>query len=152
MKFLVLAAFFAILASNAYAAPDAEYLEYCSAEKFNKKYDDGGCWSCGVIFMLMDAMTKISGTIFAATMELCLLILNWGVAIWLAVYFLKSVSAFATQDAAKVIDGVLTFMFKWALVYTLVAAGISEIVENIVNPLLGIGFDVGKTFMDNAGI
>lgn len=128
------------------------YLEFCSKEVFDKKYSDGGCWSCAVINTVMRSMVSVIGAITTPMIELSKLILSLGGAIWLAIYFMKSLSSFAMQDPAKVIDGVVVFMFKWALVYTLIAAGIGEIVAQIVNPLLSIGMDIGQTFASQAGI
>jgi hypothetical protein len=63
-------------------------------------------------------------------------------------YFLKSVSSFATQDPAKILDGLFSFMFKWAFAFTIVNMGIDSLVEEIVNPLLSIGMDIGTEFLN----
>ena len=117
-----------------------------------KKYDEGGCWSCDIIFTLMKSMTEVAGFIFDASSELAKLILGGGACIWIAAYFLKALGSFATQDPAKVIDGLLTFCFKVLLMYVLIDSGIDSIVNYIVNPLLSIGFDIGETFAGATGI
>lgn len=127
-----------------------EYLQYCKAETFDKKYEEAGCWSCDVIFSLMQSLTGTAGHLFFTMLELSQVILTLGAAIWLAVYFLKSLSSMAAQDPAKVIDGVLTFMFKWALVFALINLGINEVIDRIVNPILSIGFDIGTEFYKSA--
>lgn len=141
-----------LLSFNAFADPDADYLEYCQSDKFDEKYEAGGCWACDVIAVIMKAMLSTITQLFVGMIELCKLVLVLGAAIWLAVYFLKSLSAFAAQDPAKIIDGALTFMFKWALVYTLIFWGIGEIINNIVSPLLSIGIDIGTIFSQGADI
>ncbi len=148
----VIAMFLLFIATNAYADPDAEYLEYCTSEVFDRKYEEGGCWSCDVVAVIMRNMLAMITVLFDAMVELCELILVFGVAIWLAIYFLKSLGSFAAQDPAKVIDGALLFMFKWALVYALISEGIGEILRYIVSPLLSIGIDVGNIFSIGAGI
>lgn len=130
-----------------------EYLEYCNSTTFDGKYEKGeeGCWSCAVVHWLMDAMVTAIIALSGPIMELSKLILNFGAAIWLAMFFLKSLGSFTVQDPAKIIDAVLTFMFKWALVFMLIHLGINEIVGQIVNPLLSIGMDIGTEFIGATG-
>ncbi len=149
---LVIVMFSLFIATNAFADPDAEYLKYCKSEIFEEKYEKGGCWSCDIIAVIMRNMLAMITVLFGAMVELCELILVFGAAIWLAVYFLKSLGSFAAQDPAKVIDGALLFMFKWALVYALISLGIGDIIKHIVSPLLSIGIDVGQIFSSSAGI
>lgn len=132
---------------------EKRYLCYCAFDVIKKKYAESGCWSCGVIGTLMKSMTDVATTLFAATKELSGYILALGSAIWFALYFLKSVSAFATQDPAKIIDGMLSFGFKVALVSALIfTGGIDGIIEYIINPLLSIGFDIGEAFSNQSGL
>ena len=158
---LAMLALFVILAMADYAfaedkctnlSDDAQYLCYCGSEAIQKKYDEGGCWSCDIIFTLMKSMTEVAGFIFDPSSELAKLILGGGACIWIAAYFLKALGSFATQDPAKVIDGLLTFCFKVLLMYVLIDSGIDSIVNYIVNPLLSIGFDIGETFAGATGI
>lgn len=146
-KFVVTASVFCcalLLAETAFCGDD--YLTYCSSETIDEEYEKAGCWSCEIIENLMISLTTIAGTLYGTTVEAAKLILTLGSAIWIALYFLKSLGSFATQDPAKIIDGLLTFCFKVALVYALVTAGIDVLVQYIVNPLLSIGFDIGETF------
>lgn len=129
-----------------------QYLCYCGSKVIQKKYEEGGCWSCDVIFALMTSMTKAAGMLFQASIGVAKLILGGGACLWIAAYFLKALGSFATQDPAKIIDGLLTFCFKVALMYALVDSGIGVIVQYIVNPLLSIGFDIGSTFAGATGI
>ena len=131
---------------------DAKYLCYCKSDVIEKKYTDAGCWSCDVIFTLMMSMTNVAGTIYDGTIALSKIILGGGACIWIALYFLKTLGSFTTQDPTKVIDGLLTFCFKVALMYALIDSGIDSIVHYIVNPLLSIGFDIGGTFANATGI
>ena len=78
------------------------------------------------------------------------LILQLGGAIWIAIYLLKSMGSMAAQDPMKVLDGMFTFMFKWALVYALIVAGIDELIGMIISPILSVGFDIGTTFTAGA--
>lgn len=130
-----------------------EYLEFCNYETFEKKYATGlsGCWSCAIVHWLMNAMVTAIIALSDPVLELSKLILNLGAAIWLAMFFLKSLGSFTVQDPAKIIDAVLTFMFKWALVFTLIHFGIDEIVGQIINPLLSIGMDIGTEFSNATG-
>ncbi len=134
------------------AAVDPEYTKYCGNKAINKKYNDAGCWSCDIIYTLMMSMTKVAGMIFSATSQLSMVILGLGSAIWLASYFLKALGSFATQDPAKVIDGVLVFAFKITVIYAMIVSGIDMIVYYIVNPLLSIGYDIGEVFSSGAGL
>ena len=148
----IIVMFLLLIATNVCAAPDEEYLKYCTSNVFNQKYEQGGCWSCDIISVIMRNMLAMITILFDAVLELCELILVLGAAIWLAIYFLKSLGSFAAQDPAKVIDGALLFMFKWALVYALISQGIGEILRYIVSPLLSIGIDVGTIFSEGARI
>lgn len=130
---------------------DEKYLCYCKSDVIDKKYVEAGCWSCDVIFTLMMSMTNVAGTIYDGTIALSKIILGGGACIWIALYFLKALGSFTTQDPAKIIDGLLTFCFKVALVYALIDSGIDSIVHYIVNPLLSIGFDIGSTFSAATG-
>lgn len=137
---------------NAAFAVDSEFLEYCLGDVFLKKYQDAECWSCDIIKILIKSMMEITNKLYKEIKELCVIILQLGGAIWLALYFMKSLGSFATQDPAKVIDGALNFMFKWAFVYAIIAGGMDVIMEYIVNPLLSIGFDVGMEFATGSNL
>lgn len=132
---------------DAFAA-DEEFLTYCTGKVFDEKYTNADCWSCDIIKILIRSMMDLTEVIFYEIRELSILILQLGGAIWLALYFMKSLSSLAAQDPAKIMDGALMFMFKWAFVYAIIFAGLDVIMEYIVNPLLSIGLDVG---MDLAG-
>ncbi len=131
---------------------EEKYLCYCDSEVIRKKYVEAGCWACDVIFTLMMSMTDVAGSIYETTKDLSMTILGFGAVIWIALYFLKALGSFTTQDPAKVIDGLLTFCFKVALVYGLIDLGIEAIVQNIVNPLLSIGIDIGNVFSGATGL
>lgn len=152
-----------LLWSSQAFAIDEEFLKYCSQTVFDEKYGKidastgelvggAGCWSCDIIKILMRSLSSVANLLYNTIMDLCHVILSLGAAIWTAVYFLKSVSSFATQDPAKVIDGALTFFFKWAFIYTLLTFGMDALIENIVNPLLSIGWDIGTEFSKGAQI
>lgn len=147
---LVLALTFACCHS-AYAV-DSEFADYCLGEVFLENYNNAECWSCDIIKILIKAMMDVTESLYKEILKLCTLILQLGGAIWLALYFMKSLGSFATQDPAKVIDGALTFMFKWALIYAIIFGGMDVIMGYIVNPLLSIGFDVGMEFAKGSGI
>ena len=95
----------------------------------------------------MQTLTSTATTLSEYTIDLGKIILLYGSAIWLALYFLKSLSSAAAQDPSRVIDGVITFMFKFAIAYTFISIGIGEIIEYIVNPILKIGIDIGMSFV-----
>ena len=125
-----------------------EYLAYCNVGFYTIKYGFGSsCWSCSTIHTLMDVFTASAASLANYTHELGLLVLQYGAGIWIVLYLLKSLSAFAAQDPSKVLDGLFSFMFKWAIVYILVEMGIDALVEQIINPLLGIGMDIGTEFL-----
>lgn len=143
---------FTFACCNSAFAVDSEFAEYCLGEVFLKKYNEAECWSCDIIKILIRSMMDVTEFLYKEIRELCSLILQLGGAIWLALYFMKSLGSFATQDPAKVIDGALTFMFKWAFIYAIIAGGMDVIMEYIVNPLLSIGFDVGMAFAGGSGL
>lgn len=123
------------------------YLETCNIEEYNKKYStEGNCWSCDIIKTLMNSMTSAADTLGGLVTGLAMSILLVGSALWLAIYFFKSLASPAQQDVAKVLDGAFTFMFKVALVYFLISGGVGGLTGQVVNPLLSIGVDIGKTF------
>ena len=132
--------------------PDDEYSEYCLGDNFDKNYTDADCWSCGVVLSLMQSMTAAAETLYTAIREVSLIVLLYCGAIWVACYFIKALGSFATQDPAKILDGLLTFMFKWALAYVLVYSGLDTIVIYIVDPLLDVGYTIGQSLSQSAGI
>ena len=126
--------------------PEA-YLEACNIDEYNKKYsEEGSCWSCDIIHVLMKSMTSAAKSLGALVASLGMQILLVGAAVWLAIYFLKSLASPAQQDPAKILDGAFTFMFKVALVYILISGGVEGLAGQVVNPLLSIGMDIGTTF------
>lgn len=130
----------------------AAYLQYCNAKAFEEKYAAKECWSCDIIAILMDVMIDVIERISSTALSLAKIILIYGSALWLAMFFLKSLSAAKAQDPAQVLTAVFTFMFKVALVYVLVVDyGFSTLIEWIVNPLLSIGLDIGSEFSYWAG-
>jgi len=131
-----------------------EYKKYCNIEDFTNKYDgpNAGCWSCSIIHLMMKIMVTTASVIVNATITLGKTILLWGSAVWLAAYFLKSVTAFTAQDPAKNLDAIIVFMFKVTIVYLLIYdGGFAYMVDKVVNPLLQIGMDIGTDFL-NASI
>ncbi|MBR2273992.1 MAG: hypothetical protein IJ864_04095 [Alphaproteobacteria bacterium] len=122
------------------------YLSYCGQQHFVEKYAmvNSGCWSCSIINSLMRSLTGAANALSPHVIELAKIITLYGAAVWLAFYFLKSVSSAAAQDPAKNLDGALVFMFKIAFVYFMIVHGIGFLVQWIVNPLLGIGIDISR--------
>lgn len=132
-----------------------EYQQYCNVQKFNKKYEgaDASCWSCSIIKEMTDKMLTAANVLATKSIELGHYILLIGTAIWLALYFLKSLGSLTEQDPARVLDGAFTFMFKFALVYILLHdGGFLAIIDYIVNPILTIGSDIGKNLNSLATI
>lgn len=132
--------------------PDDEYSKHCLGENFDSNYNEADCWSCAVVLSLMQSMTAAAGTLYTAIREVSLIVLLYCGAIWIACYFIKALGSFATQDPAKILDGLLTFMFKWALAYVLVYSGLDTIVVYIVDPLLDVGYTIGQSLSQNAGV
>lgn len=132
---------------------EAEYLKYCNAADFTKKYNDpqSSCWSCDIINVMFEAMKKIIIVVSKKIIPCCQLVLTLGFAIWIAMYLLKTLGSFATQEAGKVLDGIMINLFKVVLVYVTVSLGIDTMVDAIVAPLLSIGMDIGNAFLDEAG-
>ena len=62
------------------------------------------------------------------------------------------VGSFAAQTPGKVLDGLMIFIFKWALCYTAIYVGLDSIVNYIVQPLLDIGYSIGTEFNKSTGI
>ncbi len=142
----------AFICGNEAFAVDSDYRTYCLGEVFDDKNKLAECWSCDIIKILIKAMMTVTNKLYTQIREICIIILQLGGAIWLALYFMKSLSSFAAQDPAKIIDGALTFMFKWALIYAIIAGGMDVIMEYIVNPLLSIGFEVGTEFAKGSAL
>lgn len=136
---------------DAYAVADAEFRAHCRISLFNRKYGDNApCWSCNIIFSLLTAFLNAAKIMYDSFLTISELILQLGGAIWLAIYLLKSMGSMAAQDPMKVLDGMFTFMFKWALIYALIVAGIDELIGMIISPILSVGFDIGTTFTAGA--
>ena len=149
---LVALLFVLLIASNCFAQADDEYLRHCVSDTIKETSEDAGCWSCGIVFSLMQSLTKAAETLYGIISDISKTILIYFGAIWIAAYLLKSLGSFAAQTPGKVLDGLIGFMFKWALAYVTVAAGISAISEFIVSPLLDIGFTIGQQYASDAGI
>lgn len=124
-----------------------EYQHYCNVDKFNQKYEgaSSSCWSCSIIKEMTDKMLSAANILATKSIALGQIILLIGAAVWLAMYFLKTLGSLTEQDPARVLDGAFTFMFKMALVYILLYnGGFLAIIDYIVNPILRIGSDIGK--------
>lgn len=124
-----------------------EYQRYCNVEKFNQKYEgaSSSCWSCDIIKEMTDKMLTAANILANKSIALGQIILLIGAAVWLALYFLKTLGSLTEQDPARVLDGAFTFMFKMALVYILLYnGGFLAIIDYIVNPILRIGSDIGR--------
>ena len=120
---------YCILANIGASYNHDEYLEYCGADVYAEKYDTAAtsCWSCEIIDTMFQGLKTVIVIMAEKIEPLCFIIIVLGGAIWLAMYLLKALGSFATQESGKVLDGILMTMFKIALVYTLIAAGINEI-------------------------
>ena len=134
-----------------HAEADEEYTEACLKDKLNES-DNAGCWSCQVVQTLMLGLTNVTGVLYDAIKEISELVLLYGGAIWIACYFLKTLGSFAAQTPGKVLDGLMIFIFKWALCYTAIYVGLDSIVNYIVQPLLDIGYSIGTEFNKSTGI
>ncbi|MBR5599578.1 MAG: hypothetical protein IKW39_06010 [Alphaproteobacteria bacterium] len=142
-----------LFTSYAFAdGPDDEYTEHCLGDNFNKKYDEADCWSCAVVLSLMQSMTAAAGTLYNSIREISILVLLYGGSIWIICYFIKSLGSFAEQNPNKILEGLINFMFKWALAYVMVYSGLDTIVLYIVDPLLDVGYTIGQSLSQNAGI
>lgn len=120
------------------------YLSYCSQAHFQEKYnsEEASCWPCTVIKALSNALFMSADKLIEPITELAKIVLLIGAAIWISMFFLKSVSSMAMQDSAKNMDGIFVFVFKVAFIYVLINGGIAEIIGWIIKPLLSIGMDV----------
>lgn len=129
-----------------------KYLQYCSSLVFKARYEAAAndCWSCNIIGAMFDGFKGIIVILTEKIEPLCKLIITLGGAVWIAMYLLKNLGSFAVQNPGKVLDGLTAFLFKIALVYLIVIAGIDDIVDMIVNPLLDIGMDIGRAFSQMA--
>ncbi len=136
-----------ILVNDAFAEADAEFRANCRMEIFDRKYGENAtCWSCNIIFSLLSAFLKVAQILYDSILDICKLIIQLGGAVWIALFFLKSLGSMAAQDPMKIMDALFVFMFKWAFVYALLLAGIDELIGMVVSPILSIGFDIGTTF------
>ena len=128
------------------------YQTACVEGVITAQHDNAECWTCDVVFSLMQSLTGAAETLYGLIQSISLTILLYGGAIWIACYFLKALGSFASQDPAKILDGLIGFMFKWALAYVTVSFGLDTISLYIIDPLLDIGYSIGSVFSANAGI
>lgn len=140
---IVVTLLFILFADDVFAS---DFASKCKATIFRQKYAQAGCWSCNIISTLLSAFLTISQILFESFVDLSEILIQVGGAIWIAVFFLKTLGSMSAQDPMKVMDALFLFMVKWAFVYALIIAGIDEIIGMIVNPILSIGFDIGTTF------
>ena len=148
-KWLFVVTLFLVLffVDDVLALSDRDFAEKCNKDNFDKKYGENAtCWSCNIIYSLLTAFLDVAEKLYGTILELCEVIVPLGGAIWIAVFFLKSLGSLAAQDPMKIMDGLFIFMFKWAFVYALLLAGIDELIGMVVSPILSIGFDIGTTF------
>ena len=129
------------------------YQSFCGHDAISSKYSGDNCWSCKIISSLMTALTDTAKWLKQPLLDLSKTILLVGTAIWIAMYFSKSLSSMAAQDPSKVLDGDFTFMFKVAFIWALIGIGdgISNVIAYIVNPLLQIGMDIGTSLNEKGG-
>lgn len=149
---LVVFLFVLLYASLSFAQADEEYRKHCLEKQIKESTDDAGCWSCGIVFSLMQGLTSAAETLYNSITSISEQILIYCGAIWIAVYLLKALGSFAAQTPGKVLDGLFVFMFKWALAYVAVTSGISTVSDFIVTPLLDIGYTIGQSFAEKSSI
>ena len=149
LVFVCVLAIISLISGNVFAS---EYMEYCNYNKINNKYLNAGCWSCDVVGILMSGGVGAVNVLYPALRDFGKVVLNYGAVIWISCFLLKTLGSFAAQDASKIIDGIVQFMFKWSLAYVVVIGGLDVIVEWVVFPLLSIGFDIGTKFSELASI
>ena len=151
-KWLVFVCVLAIISLISGSSFASEYDTYCKYSVINNKYLNAGCWSCDVVGILMSGGVGGVNVLYPALRDFGKVVLNYGAVIWIACFMLKTLGSFAAQDASKLMDGIVQFMFKWALAYVVVAGGLDVIIEWVVFPLLSIGFDIGSKFSELASI
>lgn len=129
------------------------YQSYCGHDAIAAKYSGDNCWSCNIIAALVTALTSTAQNLKDPILELSKTVLLIGAAIWIAMYFFKSISSLASQDPSKILDGAFTFMFKVAFIWALIGVGdgIANVIAYIINPLLQIGMEIGTSLSSKGG-
>ena len=82
---------FVFLVDGAFADDHDDYIEHCFSENIDKAQNgESDCWSCDIILAMMTASMMVIKALYDPIQDLCEIIIQFGGAIWLALYFLKS--------------------------------------------------------------
>ena len=121
----------------------------CNIADMQKMYQST-CYSCKIILTLITSFMNACSKVYDLSREAGSKILVIGSLLWLAAFALKLVSAFTNQEPMQIVNTLFTFMFKVAVAYIVMNAGIGAIIDLFINPLLGAGADYGLGLLQAA--
>ena len=135
-------------------AGDKDSEHDCSLNAMRQKYlpDNGmnleSCWYCKVVTMMTNAFLSAAVNALSVCVELGLLILKLGFAIWLAYYILQQVSSIAPIKMGEMLETILVMGFKVALAGLVINYAQETLASLIVNPIMLTGIDYGKQILN----
>lgn len=146
--------------TNNAAAEEAETQEEqdnktCNMEAIREEYfghneeeAEEKCWYCRMVIIMTNAFLQAAATTLPVTQELGYLILKLGFCIWLAIFFLKQLSAMNGLTPGKMLQEIMVMGFKCAFAYYAIKDGLPFIKDYILNPILITGTDIGSAILD----
>lgn len=135
-------------------AGDKDSEHDCSLNAMRQKYlpDNGmnleSCWYCKVVTIMTNAFLSAAVNALSVCIELGLLILKLGFAIWLAYYILQQVSSIAPIKLGEMLETILVMGFKVALAGLVINYAQETLASLIVNPIMLTGIDYGKQILN----
>lgn len=152
LKFLFSVLFVSLCLIFPASADNVDEAQTCGIKNMQEMYMKDGnvdkyCWYCKVVIILTNAYLKAAQKSMSITIDLAKLILKLCFMVWLAYYILQQVSSFAPVEIGKMLQEILTMMFKVALAWLVINQGIGVIRELILDPIMGTGVDYGTSIL-----
>ena len=113
----------------------------------NEEEAEEKCWYCRMVIIMTNAFLQAAATTLPVTQELGYLILKLGFCIWLAIFFLKQLSAMNGLTPGKMLQEIFMMGFKCAFCYYALDMGTDFVTTYILNPIVITGTDIGNALL-----
>lgn len=109
------------------------------------------CFTCEIVQILISSFITAGAKAYEISKDLGNAVLLVGTILWLAIYVLKSVASLASVEPAKMLQDILTQLFKVLCAFVVINIGIQTILEYTLNPIMIAGTDFGRAILSIHG-
>lgn len=113
--------------------------------EYQKEYKD--CYACQTIKFMLEAFMMAAGRTYDISKEAGIILLTIGSFLWVPFFVIGKISSFTNPEGPKMVNEFLIFLFKIAVAYVAINAGISVLVDYFINPFLAAGADMGTAYL-----